>query len=206
MIMNLNCKTSNYNKTRNSVIEILGSWRKGWALDLHTYSSRRLPGGSFDNEYSNIGFALNRVKYGTEHHRVYYLADEAAAFIRSLHVPLVDALLIVPPSEKREFQPVQAIAKIISAKTGVILDERFIRKQIETEPLKGVNDPEERRHLLENSFALGLTKKYRGKDVLLFDDLYRSGSTLNVITDLLYSSGEVKNVYCLTLTKTRSKV
>ena len=206
MIMKMDSKTSDYNKSKSHVIEIQGYWRKGWALDLHTYSSKRLPGGSFDNEYSNIGFALNRVKYGTEYHRVNYLADEAAAFIRSLHVPFVDALLIVPPSEKRAFQPVQAVAKKISARTGVNLDERFIRKPIETEPLKGISDPEERRHLLEDSFALGLNKKYRNQDVLLFDDLFRSGSTLNAITDLLYNRGEVKNVYCLTLTKTRSKL
>ena len=44
----------------------------------------------------------------------------------------------------------------------------------------------------------------RGKKVLLFDDLYRSGSTLNEITNTLYEEGGVSDVYVLTITKTRS--
>ena len=43
-----------------------------------------------------------------------------------------------------------------------------------------------------------------GKNILLIDDLYRSGATLKVATNLLYSKATVKNVYVLTMTKTRS--
>jgi len=34
--------------------------------------------------------------------------------------------------------------------------------------------------------------------------LYRSGSTLQVATELLYNNCNVKDVYALTMTKTRS--
>jgi len=39
--------------------------------------------------------------------------------------------------------------------------------------------------------------------VLLFDDLYRSGATLNAVTRVLLEQGEARNVYALTLTMTR---
>jgi predicted amidophosphoribosyltransferase len=43
-----------------------------------------------------------------------------------------------------------------------------------------------------------------GRSVLLFDDLYRSGATLNAISRLLQQQGRVRSLYVLTLTMTRS--
>jgi predicted amidophosphoribosyltransferase len=43
-----------------------------------------------------------------------------------------------------------------------------------------------------------------GKKVLLVDDLYRSGATLNAITDLLLTEGKAASVSVLTITRTRS--
>ena len=43
-----------------------------------------------------------------------------------------------------------------------------------------------------------------GKHILLFDDLYRSGATLNAVTDLLMNQGDAKTVRVLTVTRTRS--
>jgi competence protein ComFC len=44
-----------------------------------------------------------------------------------------------------------------------------------------------------------------GRKVLLFDDLFRSGATMNAITSALYDHGRALEVYALTLTRTRSK-
>ena len=43
-----------------------------------------------------------------------------------------------------------------------------------------------------------------GKNVLLFDDLFRSGATLNAITGLLLRQGQAASVRVLTITRTRS--
>jgi predicted amidophosphoribosyltransferase len=42
-----------------------------------------------------------------------------------------------------------------------------------------------------------------GRSILLFDDLYRSGATLNAVSRLLKQEGKAKNMYVLTLTMTR---
>ena len=55
---------------------------------------------------------------------------------------------------------------------------------------------------MENAFGV-IDNRYEGKNVLLFDDLYRSGTTLKELTSVLYKYGKVKNVYIITMTKTR---
>jgi len=66
-----------------------------------------------------------------------------------------------------------------------------------------VFDFEERMRILKDAFEIrGLV--VCGRSILLFDDLYRSGATLNVVSRLQQQEGKVKNIYVLTLTMTRS--
>jgi predicted amidophosphoribosyltransferase len=74
-----------------------------------------------------------------------------------------------------------------------------------TDELKGITDPIARNELLEQAIRLNEPKdRFKGKKILLVDDLYRSGSTLRVATNLLYKQGNADQVSVLTLTKTRS--
>lgn len=41
--------------------------------------------------------------------------------------------------------------------------------------------------------------------ILLFDDLFRSGATMNAITTALYEDGQAGEVFALTITRTRSR-
>jgi competence protein ComFC len=70
--------------------------------------------------------------------------------------------------------------------------------------LKSIEDPEQRKIILEGAFD---TNKdcLLNKNILLFDDLYRSGETLRAASTILKSKGGVWNVYVLTITKTRAK-
>jgi predicted amidophosphoribosyltransferase len=43
------------------------------------------------------------------------------------------------------------------------------------------------------------------ENVLIFDDIYRSGETLNAISEVIKSQGNANNVYVLSVTKTRVK-
>jgi phosphoribosylpyrophosphate synthetase len=67
--------------------------------------------------------------------------------------------------------------------------------------LKYKSDKSSLKEILDVTVNLSL----KGKNVLLFDDLYRSGATFNAITRVLYEKGMVNKVYILALTKTRSK-
>ncbi len=69
--------------------------------------------------------------------------------------------------------------------------------------MKDVVDFSERMDALADAFEVD-TPKTVAKRILLFDDLYQSGSTLNTVSRLLKKEGRARAVYALTLTRTRS--
>lgn len=82
-----------------SAIELHGNWKAGWALDLHTISSIPLGGGMFDTTYTEIGEALNKLKYHDDDSQISMLAQRAVDFLNTrLVTPYLDAILPVPPS------------------------------------------------------------------------------------------------------------
>ena len=83
------------------------------------------------------------------------------------------------------------------------VDFNFITKIKQTQPIKEIENFEERQAILRGVFAVMDENIYRGKKILLVDDLYRSGSTLNEVTRTLYEKAHVNNVYVAVLTKTR---
>ena len=77
-----------------------------------------------------------------------------------------------------------------------------VHKCRESAELKNVRNAKERRRLLEESFEVEASR-IKNQSLLLFDDLYRSGATMNAITDILMTSGAAV-VYAFAFTRTRS--
>lgn len=113
-----------------------------------------------------------------------------------------DLIIPVPPSGKRPLQPVIVLARGIGKKLGLPVVECVTTTRPATQ-LKGVKDSEKRKELLDGLYAVDRTYT-QGKSILLFDDLYRSGATMNAVTDLLVSQGEAEVVRILAITKTRN--
>jgi len=183
-----------------------GNWKAGWALDLHTISSKLRPDGTFDTVYTDVGEAMNQLKYHSDKTKIALLADVASKFMQTrLVTPYLDAIIPVPPSDlTRDMQPVLLLAKEIGKRLRLPVVEGVLVKTRSTAALKDIEDPKARKKELHGVFKVK-DKSLAGKKVLLFDDLYRSGATLTEITDVLYNTGKVQNVYVLTITKTRSK-
>lgn len=181
-----------------------GNWKAGWALDLHTISSVKNANGGFDNTYTDIGYALNQLKYHHSTEQLNYLGSKLVEFMKTRMVtPYLDVIIPVPPSTHRDIQPVYEIASLLAVGINKKIDFNFLLKNRSTSQLKAIQDPLERERALSGVFSLSNPAFYKGKKVLLVDDLYRSGSTLSEITRILYEQGEVSNVYVVTLTKTR---
>ena len=88
---------------------------------------------------------------------------------------------------------------------GVDVLVGFLEKKGSGQELKGVDDPDERKKLLENAIDITSDTDISGMNVLLVDDLYRSGDTLNLAAEVLHEKAYVSSVSVLTMTKTRSK-
>ena len=121
-----------------------------------------------------------------------------------------DFIVPIPPTDaSRMHQPVTQIAVALGQRHGVkVLPDILMKGHRPGEggrQLKNVDDPNERRELLRQSMQLSGAHDVSGAKVLLLDDLYRSGATLSVATELLLGQGRASEVCVLTMTKTRSK-
>lgn len=188
---------------------IKGKWTCGYSLDLHTLSSEYIGDNEyghpqFDTKYSDMGGLLNRLKYKSDKSVLRIIIDTTAEFLNSKSWS-VDLIIPVPPSrETRAFQPVIAVAKGVSKFTGIKLCTDCVVKIKKTLELKDIYEFSKRVEILKDAYAVA-KREVEGRNILLFDDLYRSGATLNAITQALKDKGKAKEVYALTLTITRRR-
>lgn len=186
-------------------IQIFGNWDLGYALDLHTLSSIPIGDGMFDTTRSEIGEALYQYKYNRDNSQLHRIATTASWFVRSRYpVNSLSAIIPVPPSEYRSFQPVAALANEMGKQLNIPCFENAVVRTRSGTSLKNVDDPDERSKLLRGAFRMNTTA-LSNKYVLVVDDLYRSGSTLNEICNVLRMYGNVRNISVITMTKTRTK-
>lgn len=185
---------------------IAGNWHSGVALDVHTISSTYLGVNEaghdvFDTKRSEIGELLYRLKYDGDRSAAEPIIAAASNFLRPYRAKF-DIIVPVPPSATRVVQPVITLAIGIGAAIGVPVVQCITTTRAAA-PLKGITDPNKRKELLAGLYAVDPSRTV-GKSVLLFDDLFRSGSTMNAVTDILMQQGKAAVVRALTITRTRS--
>jgi len=189
-------------------MRIPGRWRRGYALDYHTIRSEFIGYNEFghpqyDTTYTELGELLYRLKYQSDHSSIGGIVGAVAEFVETWR-PGVDVLVPVPATRTRAVQPVMLLGEALARRLGLLFAPDWVRKVRDVPELKNVHDLEERLHLLEGAHEANRAM-VEGHRVLLFDDLYRSGATMNAIAGALYDQGGAVEVYALTLTRTRKK-
>ena len=185
--------------------KILGKWKEGFSLDLHTLSSVFIGDDEFghprfDTRRSEIGELLYKLKNWGDQSTVPEIVDAIEMLMQEWN-PLIDILAPVPPSTRRAVQPVLLLAGEVCRRLDIPLADCITRTR-NIPQLKNTFDLDERARLLEGLHTVDKSIS-SGKSVLLFDDLYRSGATMNAITTELYEAGDVTDVFALTITRTR---
>jgi competence protein ComFC len=188
-------------------MKISGAWREGYVLDYHTIRSEfighdEFGNPAFDTKRTEVGELLYQLKYKRNAEALETLVKLVAAFVRKWS-PKVGAIVTVPPTRVRRPQPVVELAAGLGKNLKLPFLDGFIQKVKNTKELKNVFDYRERIKLLEGAHKVR-DQSLVGKSVLLFDDLYRSGATLNAVTKILYDQGQCSTVYALALTRTRT--
>jgi len=180
---------------------------KGFAYDIHTLDSGYLGADEYghdrwENTRSEMGELLYDLKYHGRSENVEKIVD---MLNRYKGIEGMDAIIPVPSTNKnRRIQPVLEITKELGKRVAVPVLEDLLFKRPGGPELKNVNDAEERKQILKNSLYLSDRYDISGGNVLLIDDLYRSGATLSAATEILYEKAGVEDVFVLTMTKTRS--
>lgn len=188
-------------------ISLKGPWDEGFALDVHTTKATYLGDDAyghaqFDTTYSEIGELIFRLKNRGEEAGIAPLCEVACAFVMGRGWP-ANMIVGVPPSRPgRRIQPVPLLSEAMGKALGVEFCRDCIKKARSTAELKSVYEYQKRVEMLTDAYAV-VADKTRGRNVLLIDDLYRSGATIEAVSKCLNEAGEVASLFALAFTKTR---
>lgn len=112
----------------------------------------------------------------------------------------IEAIIPIPLYKKRRrkrgYNQAELLGKCLSEETGIPVEKNVLFRVRETNPQKEL-DHRKRAWNLQNAFAVSRTWK-PPKSVLLLDDIYTTGSTVNKAAKMLKKAG-VQKVYFLTI-------
>lgn len=112
----------------------------------------------------------------------------------------IDVIVPVPLHWKRKrrrgYNQAEIIAKHLGDMLGIPVETNLVRRKYATKPQKELNDKERKKNL-KDAFEVGKLK-IKNKNILLVDDIYTTGSTINEISNVLWEKGQNK-VWFLTI-------
>lgn len=151
--------------------------------------------------YPCIRKSIYRLKYKNRKEYVEYLGWKMAAVCgRTIKEWQPDALIPVPlhssRMKKRGFNQSELLAKELSKYTHIPVDTRLVIRTRNTVPQKAL-DVIERQNNLKNAFKIE-QNKVKLKTIVIIDDIYTTGSTIDAIARELKAEG-VENVYYVAL-------
>lgn len=185
---------------------VKGPWKAGIVLDWHTVASQVVGQNEFghpifDTKRTEIGELLFQFKYRNNQAALKELLKVTVDFLGEKAKGRFDLVIPVPPSTATRTVTRQ-IAQGIAQGLGTSFSADALSKVRPTAELKSLVDPEERRQALEGAFRVDMAQT-AGKVVLLVDDLYRSGATLESASQVMMAQGRARDVYVLAITRTR---
>jgi ATP-dependent DNA helicase RecQ len=157
----------------------------------------RISGGDWSR--SGVGDLTYRLKYEADTSVLPALIQETLDLFQS-HPGLgqVDVLIPVPSSTERKVDPVLVYCDALAGKIGLPVLP-IVTKTRQTQPQKEMKTLAQKRANVAGAFA-GCAEA-KGKRILLIDDLFDSGATLDEISQVLHQNGAAR-VNVLTLTRT----
>lgn len=172
---------------------LTGNWHKGFALDFHSSYT----GANWNR--SGIGDLTYRLKYQSDITAIPALTEHTCKlFDAHPDMNQFDIIFPVPSSRQLGFNPVYEFCKEL----GHVLSRPMktsITKTRQTKPQKEMQTLPQKRDNVAGAFAIN--SDITGKCILLVDDLFDSGATLEEITKLLLKH-KAAQVNVLTLTRT----
>ncbi len=172
---------------------LTGSWQTGWSLGFHS----RITGGDWSR--SGVGDLTYRLKYDGDVTVLPALIQQTLDLFQAHpEMKQADVILPVPSSTERKVNPVHVFCEALAGKIKMPM-QTLVAKTRQTQPQKEMKTLAQKRANVAGAFSV--RGEINGKRVLLVDDLFDSGATLDEITRLLLRHGAAR-VNVLTLTRT----
>lgn len=190
-----------------NIKKITGVWKLGYSLDKHT--TRSTPIGynefghmQFDTERPEAGEALFQLKYRSDFSQVPLISQQMKISFSDAFSS-VGIVIPMPPSKKRPRQPVVEIAKDFARLMGIPCYENLLVKTSDTPPMKDIANREDKVTTLMGAFTTYDVLDDGLYDVLIIDDLFDTGSSLEAATNVLRGYNKIQNVFIATVTRKR---
>lgn len=141
--------------------------------------------------------SMYRFKYaGRREYASFYAAAAGELYADWVKRNRIEVIVPVPmysgKKRRRGYNQAEVFAKALGRELGLAVDRKLVKRVRDTIPQKELNDVE-RRHNLKNAFQLG-TDIVKYNQVLLVDDIYTTGSTMDAVAEVLLTAG-VKGIY-----------
>ncbi len=176
-----------------------------FALDYHTEMN---PYGGYQR--STIGELVYRAKPYSRpvtqqnHDAAKHLAQKMIAFIRENPVYQRCGLILATPSsnpDKPFNLPIELVKHIANAFPHIQIANTWLRKTRATKPMKDCTTISDKIENVRNAFKATPKAAFAGKKVIVIDDIYQSGYTINEVGRTLMNAG-ANSVFGLVATKT----
>ena len=190
-----------------NIERINGVWMLGYSLDKHTISST--PTGN--NQFGHMQFDTVRPEAGEALFHLKYRQDfsQAALIAQQMNKSLGNffsscgLITPMPASTTRTRQPVHEIAKELATLMDIPCYENLLVKTGSTPAMKDIANREDKVSALMGAFTVYDVLPSGLYDVLIIDDLFDTGSSLEAATNVLKGYNKIRNVYVATVTRKR---
>lgn len=141
--------------------------------------------------------SMYRFKYSNKREYAAYYAKVAARLHgdwvkRNGIEVLVPIPMYIGKQRRRGYNQAEVFARALGRELGIPVDTELVKRVRNTIPQKELSD-KERRHNLKNAFQL-TPNIVEYSQIMLIDDIYTTGSTMDAVAEVLLSGG-AKNVY-----------
>ena len=153
-------------------------------------------------EYGCAAPSIYRFKYGGRQEYGEFFGEEMGKYLEDfIRRARPDVIVPVPLHRKklqrRGYNQAACLARALGRSMELPVDEKLVKRVRNTAPMKRLNAAE-RQNNLKKAFIIGRNDVKLYDRIILVDDIYTTGTTLDEIAALLKEHG-VSQVYCVTL-------
>lgn len=154
---------------------------------------------------AGIKKSMYRFKYSNRReYAVFYARQTVAIYEQWIRRNRVEAIIPIPMYDKKKrrrgYNQAEVFARALGSELGIPVDCKIVKRIRETTPQKELND-KQRQNNLKKAFQL-TENIVKYKEILLVDDIYTTGSTMDAVAETLLAGGACNIYYiCISIGK-----